>query len=259
MVTVVENLTLGRGDVYFGKFKDSVGQVPDGERLFGNTPSLNIAMTSEKLEHYSSARGRKVLDRTTTTQTGGSGTMSTDNIDKENVAILFLGTALTLTTASATGRSDTFVGVKKGMSYQLGTTLQTPSGVRKVTTVVVKVGSDIKVLGTDYELDADRARVWVIPGGSIAANATLTVEYGIAASTRDQIISGQEVIEGSMRFLAYNAEGANIDYFMPWVKLSPSGDFSLKGDDWMAITYQVDLQRKTGLELLYADGQPVTT
>ena len=253
-----EILTLGRGDLYFGKFDNSTAQVPEGELMFGNTPSLTLTMTVETLSHYSMSGPTKVEDRNTTIQTGGSGTFSTDNISKENLASLFLGTSSILTTSALADQTETFPSIIQGRTYQLGTSNARPSGVRKVADVVVKVASDTKVLNTDYTVDLELGRVTVIEGGTIAAGASMTVEYDISASTRQRIISGSAIVEGSMRFISHNQEGHDRDYFLPWVKLTPSGDFSLKGDDWMTITYTIGIQKKGSLERVYVDGRPLT-
>ena len=82
------------------------------------------------------------------------------------------------------------------------------------------------------------------------------MEDAVEASTRDRVISRGQTVEGSLRYLANNPAGANIDYFMPWVKITPNGDFSLKGDEWQTVPFNIEILKKGDLEAIYVDGRP---
>lgn len=255
---MADNLTIGRGRMLFAPFLPGT-QNPSGERYLGNTPAFSLSADVQKLEHYNSDRKVKDKDRSAIISSNWKGSLTTDNVDPDNIAMAFFGSAATLSASAVTGQTDTIVGVKQGLEYQIGTTVGRPSGARKLTTVVVKVSASAKTLGTDYTLDADRGRVTIVPGGAITDGATITVEYGIAASTRSQIISGSTPLEGAIRFLADNADGANLDYFAPWARLTPTGEYALKSDSWLQISFELEIQRKVPFEALYIDGQAVTS
>ncbi|ESQ85386.1 hypothetical protein AEAC466_04255, partial [Asticcacaulis sp. AC466] len=164
------------------------------------------------------------------------------------------------TTASATAVADTITAIKFG-TYQLGANDTTrPTGYRNIATVVVKDtvgGTTTYVAGVDYVIDSIRGTITFIEGGTITEGNPAYITYNVGVSTRTQVVSSNDVIEGALWFKAFNPKGPKIDYFMPYVSLAPDGDFALKGDDWLKITYSLDVQRKGGLARVYADGQAV--
>ncbi|MCE8012892.1 hypothetical protein [Billgrantia desiderata] len=249
-----QNYTLGRGRLYFDD--------GSGERYIGNTPEFNLTTATETLEHYNSDEGLRNRDRNIVTQIDYSSTFTTDNISPENLAMLFMGEANTLTQAALTGEEDTFESVKPWNWYQLGTSVTSPAGKRDVSNVaVVKGGGSALTPGADYELDAKLGRIQVLEGGAIENGDTLTVTYDVAASTRSVVVSGAKQVQGKLRFISANPEGAGDqrDYFMPSVTLSANGDFALKAEqDWQAIPFSVEIAKTESAEAIYADGRPYT-
>lgn len=255
---VNRNYTLGRGRLNFGQFKPGT-QVPRGERYMGNSPEIAYSSSSETLDHYSSDGGVRVKDGSVILQQDYTGSFSLDDINMANLALFFLGDARTLTAAAATVTGEVHTDVEQGFSYQLGTSATNPSGVRDVSDVTVtKSGGGALVAGVDYVVDLVLARITILEGGSLIAGDDLTVGYKTVASTRDQVISKGKTIEGSLRYIANNPAGANIDYFMPYVKISPNGDFTLKGDDWQTVPFTIEILKKGDLEAIYMDGRPYT-
>lgn len=255
-----QNLKLGRGEVYFARFKSGT-QTPEGERYFGNTPELSLNVESEELEHFSSDHGVNEKDDSMTLQVTRAGSFTTDNIDPRNIALFFFGDADTLSVDAAADQEEVIADVEPGLFYQLGVSDAAPSGVRKVTSVVVTDGQaepTTYVLNTDYALDADLGRIEILEGGAIESGDDITVEYDVSASTRTRIISGNQPIEGAFRYLERNPKGANIDWFLPWVKITPNGDYALKGDEWQTIPFNIEVLKKGDLEAVYMDGRPAT-
>lgn len=250
------NLALGKGEVYFAQFKAGT-QTPGGERFLGNCPEFTMNRETEKLEHFSSTRGKKLKDDEEVMGVTNSATISCDDVSPENLALWFLGSEQTLTVAGATGLTDAFEGVSLGLSYQLGTTAARPTGARKVTNVVVTVGVTEMDVDVDYTLDAALGRITLIEGGGIEEGDDVDVEFDVQASSRSQVISTDASVEGALRFVSYNPKGQKIDYFMPWVKFSPNGDISLITEEWMSIPLNVEALVKGDLAPIYADGRPV--
>lgn len=255
----VNNYTLGRGELHFGQFKPGT-RIPRAERYLGNSPELSYSASVETLDHYNSDRGIKVKDASVTLQQDYAGALSLDSIDKPNMAYFFLGEVITLTTAERTVVGEVHTGVELGASFQLGTSATDPSGVRSVSEVTVAnttTPTDVPVAGVDYLVDLKRGRVTVQEGSTkLKAGDTITVGYQVDASTRDQVVSKGQTIEGTLRYIANNPEGEDIDYFMPHVKLTPNGDFNLKGDDWQVLAFNIEIVKKGSLEAIYADGIP---
>lgn len=252
------NYTLGRGEVHFGQFKPNT-QIPRGERYFGNTPELGFTAEQENLDHYSSDRGVRIKDQSVLLQLDYAGSFITDNISPENLAAFFLGEALTSTTASATGVAFTLADIEQGATYQLGTTDATPSGVRGISTFAITTPAAC-VAGVDYVVDEELGRVTILEGSTKLTEGLASVvgTYNVLATSRDRIVSKSSTIEGSLRYIAKNPAGQNIDYFMPWVKLTPNGDFQLKGDEWQQLPFTLEILKKGSLESIYMDGRPYT-
>lgn len=260
-----ENIyTLGRGEIYFAR-KDPVTGELGGEAYFGNTPAFNISFEPEQLEHFSSDRGIREKDRSVILQVNRTGSLETDNISPKNVALFFFGSteALTVAADSVTGEAvGGAAGVEVGMFYQLGATSTNPSGARAIvypgssgTEFSLKKASTELTAGVDYILDAALGRVEILSGGTVVDGDELTADYSVAATNRTRIISGSTPIEGSLRFVAHNPTGENLDYFFPSVTLTPDGEYGLKSDEWQVIPFSVEILKPEGAEAVYIDSR----
>ncbi len=56
----------------------------------------------------------------------------------------------------------------------------------------------------------------------------------------------------------FNPVGKQFDYSLPYVSISPNGDFNLKGEEWQQIPFSLEILRKGSLEAVYVNGQPFT-
>ena len=81
------NQTIGRGKLFFSTF--SSGHTAKDFRYLGNSPSMSINISSDKLEHFSSDAGVRVKDKSVTLQTNRTGTLVLDDINAENLALFF--------------------------------------------------------------------------------------------------------------------------------------------------------------------------
>lgn len=254
MATESQNYTLGRGRLFFDD--------GDGERWIGNTPEFTLTTATETLEHYSSASGLRNRDRNIVVQIDYSGGFNTDHISPENLAMLFMGEANTLTQAALTAEVDTFPAGVAFRYYQLGEDTANPAGKRQVSNVSVSAdpgGTPTPAVeNTDYEVDLALGRIQVLEGG-LLDGADFEVTYDVDATSRSQVVSGSKQVSGTLRFISANPEGAGSqrDYFMPSVTLSANGDFSLIAEqDWQAIAFSVEIAKTDAAEAVYADGRP---
>lgn len=257
---MANNYTLGRGEIHFSRFLPNT-QIPEGFRYIGNTPEFSLTIETENLDHYSSDRGIREKDDSVPLEVNRTGQLTTDNIVPANVSLFFFGTSQIVTQASVAAADYTITDVTPGLNYQLGYTEATPVGHRGINPTpvpTVEVASALKVLGTDYELDLETGYLRVLEGGSIVAGDDLTVNYAVLANSRERMISGSTPVEGAMRYIAFNPKGKNIDYTMPWVKITPNGDYALKGDEWQTIPFSIEVLKKSIGEAIYADGRPFT-
>jgi len=158
------------------------------------------------------------------------------------------GTVSGATMAGGTDLTENVADVELGRWYQLGVTADLPQGVRRIGYLSIT-----GVANTSYDVDMAAGRIYLhTDAPDIVDGDTLAVKYGLEPGIDDIVIANTEVIEGEMQFIANNAAGFNDDYFWPYVKLRPDGDFSLKGDQWMSMTFKVEiLKRDTATERQY--------
>ena len=253
------NYTLGRGKIYFDRFTDGT-TTKTGERYFGNTTEFNINVTSETLDHFDADQGLRVKDQSVLLEVSRAGSIVSDEISVDNLSLFFLASGGTVTEAGGT-ITDEQITVQPGLFYQVGLDASNPSGVRNISSVVV--GDDATptttyVEGTDYNIDLALGRVEIIDGGAIVADQTIFIDYTLDASSREQIVTADVTIEGAMRFVSFNAQGTKRDYYFPYVKMSPSGDFALKGQEWLQLGFDLEvLKLSDTVEAIYIDGRAV--
>lgn len=259
-----ENYTLGRGELYFDKFAPNTRN-KTGERYLGNSPELNLTTESETLDHFNSDRGIRVKDKSILLEKSDSGSFILDEISNENVSLWFLGeVSVRAQSAIATAVTENVAAnrLKPGTYLQIGSTQANPTGLRNVTVTDVTsdpVGTTF-VLNTDYTVDAELGRLYIVPGGAIDGTSPIIVSYTATASTREQVIVGEgTTIEGALRFISYNPTGPRRDYYWPYVQLRADGDMALKGDEWQQLSFAFDILKLDGYSSQYIDGRPVTT
>lgn len=260
-----KNYTLGKGRVFFDRFADGIivtaNTQGEGERYFGNTPEFSISSAAESLEHFSSEGGIKTKDDDVQLSLSRTGKTNVDHISSENLALLALGVNNTVTQTSQVGLITVFTAAKRGRFYQLGVSASNPSGLRKVSNVVVKKGAPgyaTTVTPTgNYQFDADLGRLYIEENAPGINNEDIQVTFDTAATTYDQVVSGTKSIYGALRFVADNPKGKNRDYYFPYVKMAPDGDYALKGEEWMTIGFTFEVLKKaSNIEAMYIDGRP---
>lgn len=272
MPDIDNNYVVGRGKVYFDRFKDG-SNTKTGEMYFGNTPEFTISTDSETLDHYSSDHGMRVMDASVLLEASQGGTFTTDNINADNLALWFLGDVDTTAQTQVTGAKEIFNPVNRGRYLQLGTSDVNPTGVRNIdnfemvkadASVSISLGSgDIgSIVGTtavpaagNYEIDLATGRVYIEPDApDLAGNVQIVVQYDVAAQSRTLVIGKSNMVYGALRMISDNPVGLNKNYYFPKVSLAPDGDYALKGDDWqvMSFTYKA-MQLNNNTQRVYID------
>ena len=253
-----DNYTLGRGKVYFSRFKED-GTTPEGFRYLGNTPEFGLSIEQDTLDHYNSDEGIKEKDDSVPLEVNRTGSLTTDNIHPENVALFFFGSSTALTQAAVSSAVETLPSIKEGHAYKLGITDTNPAGYFGIDEAgfAVSDGTNPLVLGTDYTMHYDTGLIEFIQGSLLAVDgADIEVTYAVAASSRTRVISGSDPVEGAIMFVSKNPKGTNATFMLPYVKLSPNGDYALKGDEWQQIPLSIEVLKAAGKEAIYRDGVP---
>lgn len=125
-------------------------------------------------------------------------------------------------------------------------------------------------VATDYTLDAELARLYIVPGGGIADGTNLLVDYTKAANSRMRHAASPDLaarLAGSLRFIANNTSGPNRDVYAPRVVLRADGNATIKrsqGDGKVTeFGFKAKFQRiiddhgNETLAALYIDGRAV--
>lgn len=254
-----KNYTLGRGKVYVSRFNEQ-GVADGAYRYIGNTPEFSLNIESESLDHFSSDEGIREKDDSVQLEVTRTGSLTTDNIDPNNVAMFFFGTAEIVAQAAVASTSETFTGIEAGRSYKLGVTSSNPAGYFGIDEAgfSVTAGATPMEAGVDYTVDYMNGMIHLLETSEVAVDGVdITVEYAVAASTRSRVISGSEPVECAIRYITKNPKGTDSQFFMPHVKLTPNGDYALKGDEWQQIPLSMEILKPTGGEAIYRDGNPV--
>lgn len=251
------NYTLGKGRVFFDPYNSNGATT--GERYLGNCPSVELTVDNETLEHFSSESGIQEKDDEVLLRVTRTTTITCDNLSEENLALFLIGGTATIS-QTATPVVDESITVKKSRHYQLGVSSSNPSGVKGVSSVTVtgSGGTPTYVLDTDYSLDADLGRIYILPGGSITDDSVILVDYTPTANSRTQVASQSlTAVEGALRFVADNPKGTNRDLYAPKVQLKPNGSFQFIGEEWMQVGFTIEfLKKDSTTAAAYIDGRP---
>lgn len=189
-LTKTENYVFGRGVGYFAEFDEN--GVPMGERDLGNMPGLNLTVTSETLEHYSSRSGLRKKDRSTVTGVGFDATLTIEDFSAENQALFIAGSVATVTQAATPVSNYQILNARSGRHYQLGAQTNT-TGVRGVTSVTVglyelvnaaaRADSTAYTVGQIYKVSSNV--FLVTTAGTSAGSPPSMVTTSIGATTTD--------------------------------------------------------------------------
>lgn len=374
---------LGRGKLFFSRFVPGT-QIPEGFLYMGNTPDFSLTLETEDLPHFDADQGVREEDDSVSLEVTRTGSLVTDNITPENVALFFMGDSSVLTQAAVALTGEVLEAPRAGFTYPLGVSLTNPSGhvgisqsgftvmteagaVAATGTVTVGAGNatagdtvtvagrtytfrasivgsvaDDVLIGADvtataanlvaaitggsgagatYDEDtvphpqvtaanvAGVVTVTALPMGIVGNNfalavsgtnltasaallaggvdgtllqpvidydmdfdagllsftntttradgaADIIVNYAVAGSSRTVVLSGNNSVEGAVRFVTKNAKGPDSTLYMPWVKVMPNGDYNLKGDEWQQIPLSLKILKPENQPAFRRDGKP---
>lgn len=218
-----DNLVIGRGVGYFAEIANGV---LGGEEHLGNITSLTIKASQEVKEKYESQTSQSALYDRVPMRTTFTLTLTGDEFTLGNIKRLLAGKVGAITQTAGTVAAETLTAnAQPGLYY--------PLAKRKVSNVVVKVGSTAKVEGTDYTVDARTGRIYIVPTGSIAKGATVVVDYAYENINLATIEAGANATQYAMfRFISDNVRGANKEVIVPKVSLTLDSEYGLISDDY---------------------------
>lgn len=247
-----------RGRLYWDP-RNALDQLT-GEEEFGNCPSFNISIETEKLEHFSSQTGLREKDDSRVVQVNRTATVTCDNVSFDNLAKYLSGQVETVTQTS-TAVAGATVAVIPGRIYQLGRTDANPAGDRNISALVVtnEGATTTYVAGTDYAVDLVKGRLQILEAGTIVAG-NIKVSYDKPAKTWKRIKTGQaSELRGAIRVVSDNAGATNRDYYMPLCILKPAGELPVIAEEAEYVTMEFELEVLTPANgsAIYLDDAPV--
>lgn len=105
-------------------------------------------------------------------------------------------------------------------------------------------GSASGVIGAtgNFTVDTARGRVTLEDEpADISDDDVIEIAYDVSVGERTIVVDDENQVEGALRFIADNPRGTNKDYYWPRVKLTPSGEFALKGETWQTMTFNMEI------------------
>lgn len=243
------NQVLGSGRILFDRFADGTKTPTERFRYLGNSTAFSLNQSQETLDHFDADNGIRQKDLSVQLSSDMGGTITLDDISAENLAMWFLGEVATATTTQQTGQTKTFNDIVRGEMLVLGLTGTgaAPAGFGNVTAVTVTSGGDTITAPGNWEADLDAGIVTIFPDAvDIADGDDVVIGYTQNAVSRSYVISRNQSIYGRLLFHSKNAVGKRRDGLFPYVKLSPDGDYNLKGDDWQTMTFAVEILKLDG-------------
>jgi len=256
--TVTTNLVLGAGYVYFDP-EDSAGDLT-GEKYWPETCSLTLNVTTEKTEIDSCDTPVAETLVSLVKKVTRGGQVSTKSMDDDSFVRFVQGESETVTQTATPVAAEDITAAQQGRYYQLGASTSNPTGVKNVTAVGVEPdgGGTPYTVTTDYVVNADEGRIYIVVGGGIADDTDIEVDYTPVANSRVRVKSaGSGAIRGALRFVADNTTGDNREVYIPQCELAPNGDLAFKDrDNAMTAVFDLNILTRDGYEQVYVDGVP---
>lgn len=245
-----DDYNLGRGKFYFSLLNSS--GLPNEWRDLGNAPEFTITVETEKLKHQSSREGLKLTDKEVVVTQEIQLSVSLDELNFENLALFFSGETSSRFNqggSAITGNSNITV-TKQGVWLDLyeGAAGQPTSDILSkriydigVVTIDPAGGGSALVENTDFEVDSELGRIFVIEGGDMVAGS-YDLDLALNASAADTVHTvkalTQSAVEGALKFVGENPADADrwVEYNFHKVALSAEGDLAGISDEWGTVT-----------------------
>ena len=254
------NVLVGAGEFYINLYDDQ-DNLTD-ERYLGDSVGGSLSITTERVTVQSGDGpvARNLVDAVRSIER--TLTLTLHDISPENLSLFVGASAIEDVATQATAVTDEEHTVKQGRFYQLGVTTERPTGVGTVAragvTVAPAAGGGAYTVNTDYRIDAERGRLYIVPGGNIADDTAIHVDYTPVAATRRQVRTGDlKDVRAAIRYIETPTAGKARHYYAPLCSVAPSGELALKSRDseqQIGLTVSI-LEPQGGTAALIIDGE----
>jgi hypothetical protein len=264
MYPSAQNIVLGAGRVFFDELTDEAAGEYAGELYIGDTPGFTVSLSNESVQVYSSDGPVAEELINVTTQVSRSASLELRNITEWAWSAFVQGEVSEVETTAGAKTAQPInggVGVRQGLWYRLGVGEDHPTGVRNVSAVAIKSASPASTydVDDDYLLDAENARVYIVPGGGIANDTVITSDHTLANATWSQVATNDAGPKrGRLIFIADNTKGRNRDMLLSDCQLAASGDFAMKSrSDVQQMAFEIKIGKPAnGAAAIYVNGRP---
>lgn len=218
----------GAGQVYFDPW-DTNGAAT-GFLFLGNTPLFELSPSQEEIKKYGSSTAAAKLLASDIVRSELAVKITADHFNKELLALALFGSVAAVTQSASAASAEHHDGVLQGRSYRLT--------YRKVSNVVVKDDAtptpETFVVDDDYTVDAETGMLYIVPGGGIADDTNLRVDYDYAAITdMAKVQAGDDTVKrGTLMLVPDNARGPQMEITLWRVTLRSSGAIGFISDQY---------------------------
>lgn len=239
---------IGSGDIYAERF---VNGVSEGLLALGNATKIEIKENSEVKTRKSKLRASygAALDTVVIKQPADV-SLTLDDLDKDNLAMIFMGTVSDSSTTATTVTDEAHTVAK------LDTMIALANG--NVSTVTI-TGF---VEGTDFEVvNAEAGFVKILSGGTVVAGDALAVSYS-AGGTSGDLITGGVVPDVKMKLIMLGVnlvDQSSVRLEIPKATLTPQNGVDFLSEDFSTLelsgiatvpeggtsAYKVEVNRKS--------------
>lgn len=226
-----ENLTIGRGTIYFDRLDDSGNYT--GELNLGNATELNLRQVLSKKEHFSSRGKRRGIDLVVTLDEKFLVPFTLEEYSKENLILAVCGDKPEYLTQSD-GSSTSTITAYRGRWIELG--------YRSVSGVVVSHGVTVFQENVDYLLDKPAGRIMPLSTGAVYELERLLVSFSYAAINQPILRAGKRYVYGLLRFIPNITQGMSWELKAWRVKLRLAESIQFITDDWGKIAMVAELE-----------------
>ncbi len=215
----------------------------------GNIISPAIAPTIDRLDHFSNRRGERVKDKSIISQRQAQLNFTLDEINRENLRLLFGSSAAPVVDATIVPFSRIFANPGGAGVINLGQLLLEAIGTEVVRNTRQELpGTPFIGGGTDYTYDPAAGTVTIVALGALDDNteATGTPEVHIffqkSVVTEKVTIWGGTEIEGQAKLHVIPTVGHQYQIELPNVVVRNNGEFTIgTGEEYQTIALQMDI------------------
>jgi len=247
------DIVLGAGKLYFAE-DDVTGAMTDDFRYLGDSPSFGLTVETEKLEIYDSDSAVAELCVSITKSINRTGSTTLRSMNMENLSMFLMGGVTSQTQTGTSVTDEAIAAVQQGYYYQIGGLY----GVKDISAVSVTgtAGTPTYTLTDDYTVDLATGMLYIVPGGAIADDTDIEVDYTTSAATYERMTTNADGAKtGVLKYIENNTTGPDKVWIMPLVELSANGEVALKSrDDPAELPMTITVNKRTGYEAIYVNG-----